>query len=500
MDELSLKRTTPAIPAPEIKPRKLYPTDGKDRFLLPLTWLLGFLAASLLGTGIFPGLGVTVLTVVWYVVLLWYKGRQGLGERSSFLLLAAVLLLALTFALYSNPWLRGWNLLFLPTLVTLQIFQWSNLGALPWTAPAMLLERFSLLMKGLFGHLPASYDTARSYHGDRRVLAVLAGLLLAFPLMTVALILLMDGDHFFAQVVTQLTAALTLLLGTSVLRLLLGLIIAPFLFGLCYLLRHGERGEGKTVTVLKAEPLIPCVALLVMDLLYLFFIAVQSAALFGGPAYLARVSGLSYAEYARSGFFQLVFVAILNLTLVLSSLQFSKSEGGAWNFLRVLDALLILLSGAILVSAAYRMTLYVSVYGLSFKRLLTYWGMGLLALLFLAALWKTWKPDFPFFRVFLVLSITGWLVLNYCGPDRLVARYNVSLYQRDPSAVIDLEYLTNSLSYDVLEVLETLPPDSGPEDGKSLETLLRDRRQQARWDAADWRTWSLSAAQAIAGK
>ena len=50
--------------------------------------------------------------------------------------------------------------------------------------------------------------------------------------------------------------------------------------------------------------------------LYLLFLGVQSAGLFGGAEYLAQ-KGLSYAEWARSGFFQMVGVTVVNLTLLL---------------------------------------------------------------------------------------------------------------------------------------------------------------------------------------
>lgn len=161
MDELTVKRVTPEAAAPAIKSRKAYEADGKDRVLLFLAWGLGVLAASLLGSGKLPALGITILTLAWYGVLFWYKGMAELGEKSSFLLLVAVFLLALTFSLYSNSWLRAWNVVFLAVLITVQIFQWSGQGSYPWTSPVMLAERLCLLLGGLFGTLPASYDAAK---------------------------------------------------------------------------------------------------------------------------------------------------------------------------------------------------------------------------------------------------------------------------------------------------------------------------------------------------
>lgn len=98
------------------------------------------------------------------------------------------------------------------------------------------------------------------------------------------------------------------------LRLIFGLLVAPFLFGLLYSLRRPEPLKRLTrpVESLSMEAAGPVTVLAVLDVLYAFFLAVQCAALFGGADYLAQV-GISYASYARSGFFQLVAVAAVNL-------------------------------------------------------------------------------------------------------------------------------------------------------------------------------------------
>ena len=59
------------------------------------------------------------------------------------------------------------------------------------------------------------------------------------------------------------------------------------------------------------------VVLAAVDLLFLAFVAVQFRYLFGGTELVREVTGLSYAEYARRGFFELVAVAALSLPLLL---------------------------------------------------------------------------------------------------------------------------------------------------------------------------------------
>ncbi|MBO5034723.1 MAG: DUF4173 domain-containing protein, partial [Oscillospiraceae bacterium] len=369
-------------------------------------------------------------------------------------------------------------------------------GTYVWSRPAMLLERVFLIFEGLLGALPAAVATVgtKGKPCGKQTKMVFLGLGLALPLVAVAAPLLLQADGYFAYVVGDLMRRFREIFGDALIRLIIGLLLLPFLFGLCYTLRHGKKREERELPALTGmEPVVCAITLGVMDLLYGFFLAVQSAALFGGAEYLSRVPGLSYAEYARSGFFQLVFVAALNLALVLAACQFSKREGGAWRAVQLLCSLMIAMSAVILLSAAYRMTLYVQVYGLSFKRFLTYWGMVMLVIFLLAAALKVWKQGFGFFKILLTVSIVGWLALNVCNVDRVVASYNVSLYQQDRTVNIDLGYLTWNLSYDALGELEKLPDSAVQKLWDPFPYVLEARREQAKEEASHWQTWSLSA-------
>ena len=296
-------------------------------------------------------------------------------------------------------------------------------------------------------------------------------------------------------------AASSAIYGDAVWKALLASVMTPFLFGLLYSLRRptplkrtGAAARGGV------DGLGFAIVLAAVAALYLLFLGVQSAGLFGGAEYLAQ-KGLSYAEWARSGFFQMVGVTVVNLTLLLAAVQWSRREGGAWRAVRLLSALLTAESLLLLLSAAWRMTLYVDVYGLSFKRCMTYWGMGMMAAFLLAAAWKVRRPDFRFCRVVFPLALAGWLVINCVPVDYLVAKDQVDRYLSGESGVLDAEYLLYDLSYDTLSQLERLDGDMvctayGDWDAigtARLSILLEQRRQEARTDCADWRTWSLSA-------
>lgn len=409
---------------------KIYVISSRERLLLPLAFCFCLLLVNtLLWSG--PTAGLTASVCVWYGLLGLYLGRTLLNTWESRVLLAVNLALAATLALGSNWYFRAWNLLALLALVPV----------------------------------------------------------------------LASADALFAAATADLRAFVSLHFTDAVWKALLASVMTPFLFGLLYSLRRptplkrtGAAARGGV------DGLGFAIVLAAVAALYLLFLGVQSAGLFGGAEYLAQ-KGLSYAEWARSGFFQMVGVTVVNLTLLLAAVQWSRREGGAWRAVRLLSALLTAESLLLLLSAAWRMTLYVDVYGLSFKRCMTYWGMGMMAAFLLAAAWKVRRPDFRFCRVVFPLALAGWLVINCVPVDYLVAKDQVDRYLSGESGVLDAEYLLYDLSYDTLSQLERLDGDMvctayGDWDAigtARLSILLEQRRQEARTDCADWRTWSLSA-------
>lgn len=498
-------QSTPQPAAPVVKPA--YEAGTRERVLLLLALALGVLAADcLLSLGLnWLGLAIPVGVAAWYVAFFWYVGPRKLLQSRTWLLFGCIVLLSLTFVIFSNGWFRFWNIGFLLVLLTIHAFQISGAGRKPWTAPSMLWERFKLLMDGLFCRLGAIGAAFQGFTGPaaRRGLTMGLGLVITVPLLLIAAVLLGQADMVFDRLTAGLLDFIWAHLDVALVRVLLGLMAAPFLFSLLYALGRPKplKEDIKAVSLPRLDSVAAVMVLGALDALYLFFVGVQARALFGGEAYLAQM-GISYADYARSGFFQLVFVAMLNLGVVLALLQLTDREGRGWKAVRVLATLLIVLSGVILVSAAWRMSLYVLAYGLSFKRALTYWGMVMIALLLGTACVKVWRERFEFFRFAAVAALAGWLVLNYANVDRIVAEYNVDAYLNGSLAQVDLIYLTN-LSYEALPALEKLDGDTAIENAPyrdseldgvlTLADLLRDRGAQARWECERWENWSIPA-------
>lgn len=485
--------------------QRVYQTTPRSRLLLAGTLLFCLLLADAVLWAKSLGMGVTAVVFAWYTLLPAAVGQDVLFRRwESRVLLGANLALASTFALTSNPMFRCWNFLALLALLPLHACSLSGAALLPWWQPAMLWERTVLLCRGLFCHLgaaPAALSSGKGRRDSGRSLSIVLGLCASLALVSILLPVLSSADALFAAAARGAADFIRTHFAETLWKLAISLVMTPFLFGLLYFLRHALPGKAAAHSGFRADGLLFAIILGALDGLYLLFLAIQSAGLFGGPEYLAQ-KGLSYAEWARSGFFQMVGVTVVNLIAAMAAVSLSRQQEDSWPAVRLLATALAGESLILLASAAWRMTLYVSAYGLSFKRFMTYWGMGMMALFLLAALEKVWKPRSSFCRRALPLALAGWLVINCVPVDYLVARDQVNRRLSGESAAIDAEYLLYGLSYDTLSQLQRLDGNlicRGGGGYRTLSLLLEQRREDARRTCGDWRSWNLSACLAAGG-
>ncbi len=164
-----------------------------------------------------------------------------------------------------------------------------------------------------------------------------------------------------------------------------------------------------------------------LNVLFAAFVVVQIGWLFGGESLVLRTTGLSYAAYARRGFFELIWVAALLLpTLLCARALIPADDLRALRLFRRLAIPLVILLGAIAASAVARMSLYIRYYGLTDDRIYASAFMVWLVLVF-AWLGLTVLRLRP--RTFVAgMAVSGFAVLfalNCINPDAYVARDNL---------------------------------------------------------------------------
>lgn len=217
--------------------------------------------------------------------------------------------------------------------------------------------------------------------------------------------------------------------------------------------RLGIEEPAEPLRLRRAEWAVPLVAL---DLLFAAFVLVQLTVLFGGHDHVLATAGLTYAEYARQGFFQLVAVATLVLAVVAAATRWSVRETPRdRRLLMILLGVLCALTLVVLASAMRRLGLYEQIFGYTRTRLLVeaaiVWLAGILLLVLVAGIAprRRWLP-----LATVILTATVALGFTFSSPDARIATRNVERYER--TGTIDVVYLS-TLSADAVPALLRLP-------------------------------------------
>jgi hypothetical protein len=183
-----------------------------------------------------------------------------------------------------------------------------------------------------------------------------------------------------------------------------------------------------------------------LNVLFAAFVLTQLGWFFGGEQFLRERTGLTVAEYARSGFFQMVWVVALVVPLLVATRAMLLPGRALARRHTALALPIVGLLGAMIVSAMLRMNLYVHYYGLSTDRL---YPLAFMAWLSVVLVWlvvtvlRDWGR--PFAAGAAVSGLATLLTLNVMAPDRLVARINIQRAASGDANVqpLDLPYLSH---------------------------------------------------------
>jgi MFS family permease len=237
------------------------------------------------------------------------------------------------------------------------------------------------------------------------------------------------------------------------------------------------------------------VVLALLDLLFLVFALLQLPYLFGGVVQVAR---LGYSEYARRGFFELVWVAGLTLPVLLWAHWLVRGSGPAGQrTYRLLALGLVCLLFVVMGSAIQRMLLYVTSLGLTELRVQASAFMGWLALAlvwFMLTVLRGQRRRFAFGALasaFLVIA-----GLDFVNPDALIVSTNAQHGRLDADSPVDERPLA-SFSADATPAIVEALPGLSPDIQQAIRAKLNTRfGPPAIVAQSDWRTFNISRDQA----
>ena len=358
----------------------------------------------------FPLFVVMVYGFSWMILR-----RRGIHmKRGSWFLIGVSLLIGISTCMTADTTIHSLNKLALFLLLCVFVLhqryrdgQW-NIGKY-MTAIVLFLCRALGFLGCPFRH---GIRFLKSIHNRKykNVVWVLAGICAAVPVVIILSILLATADRVFESVlskgISEFLNPFTVI--PIVFQIFFGIISMYCLICSAWAGEITEEVKDKR----NAEPLIAVAFMAFIGAIYLLFCGIQVVYLFMGRGQLP--DGLTYAEYARQGFFQLLFVAVLNLVMVLMCLKYFRRSA-------VLNGVLLVISlctYVMVASAFYRMVLYVQQYHLTYLRLLVLWFLPMLAVLMAGVVALIFRNRFPlFWHCLAVISVfylaLAWICLLY---------------------------------------------------------------------------------------
>lgn len=463
---------------------------------LGLTLMGLAVALGILGDVLLRPLPLGVNLAVWMVcfaativaVARWQQ--RPLGATSG--LLAAALVFAALPAWRASPVLLGLDLL--AVLVVLGLMpagvSLTRLATAGLSGYAANLTRAGTYL-GTGPVLGAVYSIAwpevRAASRLEAALPAVRGTMLAVPLVMVFAVLFSSADANFDQMIVGLFDWNVREVVAHIVITSIGAYLAAGALGYLLVAQDVSVPTDGVRHMMTLSIVEIGMALAALDVLFLIFVVVQAPYLFGGALTIERLETLSYAEYARRGFFELVTAAALVLPLLITAdWSLHRTRRRDRITFRLLAGGLVGLVFIVMASAVQRMMLYQSEYGLTELRVYTTAFMGWLAVLFLLFLGTVWRgAPRPFAAAALGSGLLAIVALHILNPDDLIARTNVIRPNFDA-------LYASSLSADAVPALLASLPHLAEAERTVVAGCLHHRWGQP--DGPDWRTWNLARA------
>lgn len=441
---------TPPPPAP----KPIY--QQKDTLFAYLSIIVGFFFVRALP------ISKTPLSAMLTVLLLFLFGAVFLRVSKvrltpSVIILAASAILSAGFLTGGNNVIRGF--LFAVLIVLFLCFLYAACG----------LAGKNLLSDGIFAHawnavlkiplsschyiFPALPVRLKKGENSGRVMRgigwALLGLCVA-AIPTAIVIALLSYDAQFTSLLDRIFDFSLEGVWEYIRDAILGFIIAIPLFGALFganwkrMRNNGNAEEvGKRNTHVLPRPLVMASVTPLLLIYVLFFISQWDYYISAFTHVLPE--DLTYAAYAREGFFELCWVAAINaVLLLLFNLLIRPAKNEKFDGLRsVYSAILSLFTLILIVTALSKMMLYIDSYGLTQKRVYASWLMLLLAAVFVLVLVRQFVRRMPLAGSIAVCGLLFFALIALPNVDGMIANYNVDAYLSGKLPTVDVESISD---------------------------------------------------------
>lgn len=431
-----------------------------------------------LGVSVFLFTGILVS-----LIIICLKQSKKIIQPKALILIIPILLLSLTYFLFNNTIFRMFNMLVIIVMFGIMII----LATSKNEKIKQIIEKLFLLFIGPFdlikeaSHLANKHLLAifrfKSREKRGNIKQITKGFLVALPIVILVCILLISADETFADIFNKIFRQISVLDVHTCVSLLIriGTIVILTFYGIAFMLNILLKRSRYNLTVpdekenkgIYINQFTITILLTLLNIVYMIFTYTQIKQL----GTQLDCFTLSYSAYARSGFFQLMFVSFINLIVIFATNRNKQEMSKNMQILiKTMNILLCLFTIIILICSMIRMNLYAESYGYTFLRVMVYCIQITELVLIIPTFAYIINKKINIKRCYFVIIITAYIIINFINIDQIIAKNNINRFMEfirtDPP-----EYAREALD---IQYLKTLSMDALPE----IERLL----QEVNWD------------------
>lgn len=377
------------------------------------------------------GISVAILTILMIVIFMLAVGVKNKSFLGYFFVVSSVIL-SFAYSIFTNEIFRVLNLIVIP------ISLFSGFLLLTFKNIEFKLIDFGLsFLEIIIGNSLESSTKIPSVlretlkKGDikkenEHIKSVLIGLAVSIPLIIVLAMLLSGADEIFSYYLSNIWRYLNIEnIYDFILKAFIAIIVMFLVFGLYYSLNSTKVREVQNNNVKKDfNSTIIITVLTSVTILYLVFTKIQVSYLYLNKALPA---GFNFAEYARTGFFQLVALVVINLLMItIMNFKTATNTKRVKDILNTLYSVITVLTINMGISAIYKMNLYIEEFGYTRLRILVQAFTVFLCISLLILLVFIWRGKY-LFKPIAIVGLTIYLVLNYINIDNYIAKQNMEI-------------------------------------------------------------------------
>ena len=441
----------PPSSQPGSKSRRELPRYSIREFVFALVFLLVALLFSFAMPFRETPLAVLLLSVALLLLTVLFYGKGVMAKkRRPIVILALYGVFLIPFLTNANATLRFFTFLLLllllaffwydKTVLTHEAMEDNRLLFHVWESLLCYFSSFTALFSVLFSTVSRGERAKKGWRAFGFAMLGLVGALL--PTLIVGLLLSYDSS--FTSLLNRIFD-FSIDVDTLFERILDIIVSIPLGAAFFSLAWSSKRKKVKTAREIPTAVSVPRAALYAavtpMLILYaLFFFSQKDYYLSAFTK--ALPDGLTFAEYAREGFFQLCIVTLINAAVLIAfSLLARKKEGSREILCRIYQSVIAFFTLILIATALSKMALYIDAYGLTHKRVYASWLMLLLSVIFLLVLLKQWVVRLPLMKATIVTAILFFALIALPNTDAMIANYNVDRYLDGTLSDVDIDEL-----------------------------------------------------------